>query len=287
MRYGFVLPGGDAQLAADLAAEAEAAGWDGIFYPDCIYISDPNTPMPPVHDPWVVLTAMAMRTERVILGPMVTPLSRRRPWKVARETMTLDHLSNGRLVLPVGLGALDDGGFGKVGEATDRKTRAELLDESLEILVGLWSGKPFRFQGKHFHLEEMTFLPTPIQTPRIPIWVVGAWPRAKSMERVLRWDGLLPNIINADGSFGKNTPEKIGEIHRFITEHRPQATTPFEIVVEGRIPNNNPAQIKAEVQPLAEAGATWWIESMWSAPNGPEDARARLRLGPPTLQARN
>jgi hypothetical protein len=285
MRYGFVLPGGDARLAADLAAEAEAAGWEGVFYPDCICIGNPNSPMPPVHDPWVVLAAMAMRTERVILGPMVTPLSRRRPWKVARETMALDHLSNGRLVLPVGLGALDDSGFGKVGEATDRKMRAELLDESLAILAGLWSGQPFSFQGKHFHLEEMTFLPTPVQTPRIPVWVVGAWPRMKSMERVLRWDGILPNIINADGSFGEFTPASIQSIKHYVTERRPQDAGRFEIVVEGRIPANERAQIEAEVQPLAEAGATWWIESMWSAPNGPEDVRARLRLGPPRWEA--
>jgi hypothetical protein len=283
MRYGFVLPGGDARLAADLAAEAEAAGWDGVFYPDCICIGDPNDPMPPVHDPWVVLTAMAMRTERVMLGAMVTPLSRRRPWKVARETMTLDRLSNGRLVLPVGLGALDDAGFGKVGEATDRKVRAEMLDESLAILAGLWSGQPFSFQGKHYHVDEMTFLPTPMQTPRIPVWVVGAWPRTKSMERVLRWDGILPNILNADGSFGETTPEQIVAMQHYVAERRPPSSIPFEIIVEGRIPDNNRAQIEAKVRPLAEAGATWWIESMWSVPNGPDDVRARIRQGPPRV----
>jgi hypothetical protein len=222
-----------------------------------------------------------MRTERVMLGPMVTPLSRRRPWKVARETMTLDHLSNGRLVLPVGLGAMDDGGFGKVGEATERKARAELLDESLAILAGLWSGQPFSFQGKHFHLEEMTFLPTPVQTPRIPVWVVGAWPRMTSMQRVLRWDGLLPNVFNADGSFAELTPAHVSEMRRFLRERRPPDAAPCEIIVEGRIPNNDPAQIAAQVRPLAEAGASWWIESMWSAPNGPDDVRARIRQGPP------
>src|SRR6185437_8645693 len=131
--------------------------------------------------------AMALRTTRVRLGAIISPLSRRRPWKVARETVSLDNLSDGRLILPVGLGALDDGGFGKVGEPTERKTRAELLDESLAILTGLWSGQPFSFSGKHYHLDEMTFTPPPIQRPRIPIWVVGAWPSERSMRRAIRY----------------------------------------------------------------------------------------------------
>src|SRR5204863_4018588 len=119
-------------------------------------------------------------TTRVRIGAVLTPVSRRRPWKLARETVTLDHLSHGRLVLPVGLGALDDGGFGKVGEPTDRKTRAELLDEGLAILTGLWSGQPFSFHGEHYQVEELTFLPPPVQSPRIRIWVVGLWPHERS-----------------------------------------------------------------------------------------------------------
>ncbi len=165
VRYGFVIPTGDVLTVAELAAEAEAADWDGVFTYDAIHIEG----MGPIFDPWVVLAAMAMRTERVRIGAMLTPPARRRPWKLTRETVSVDHLSNGRLVLPVGLGALDDGGFGKVGEPMDRRTRAELLDEGLEILTGLWSGRPFGFQGKHYHLDEMTFLPPPVQQPRIPI----------------------------------------------------------------------------------------------------------------------
>lgn len=148
MRYGVVIPTGDPRTVADLAREAEAAGWDGVFTWDGIYVGETM----PVYDPWVVMAGMAMVTKRVRIAPIRTPLSRRRPWKVARETVTLDHLSNGRLVLPVGLGAVDS--FGKVGEETDRRTRAELLDESLAILDGLWSGKPFRFDGKHYHLDK-------------------------------------------------------------------------------------------------------------------------------------
>ena len=124
MQFGFIVTTGDPRTVADLAAEAEQAGWDGVFYYDAIAIGDA-----PMYDPWVVMAAMAMRTERVRLGAIVTPPSRRRPWKLAREAMTLDRLSNGRLVLPVGLGALDDAGFGNVGEPTDARTRAELLAE--------------------------------------------------------------------------------------------------------------------------------------------------------------
>ena len=145
-------------------------------------------------DPWVVIAAMAMRTERIRLGAIVTPPSRRRPWKLARETMTLDRLSNGRLILPVGLGALDDAAFGNVGEPTEARVRAELLDETLAILAGLWSGEPFAFSGTHYRFDEMTFRPTPVQQPRIPIWVVGAWPHEKSLRRTLAWDGIYAQV---------------------------------------------------------------------------------------------
>src|SRR5205085_6141958 len=127
-------------------------------------------------------------------------------------------LADGRLILPVGLGALEDGGFGKVGEVTDRRQRAELLDESLEILTGLWSGKPFSFHGQHYHVEEMTFLPPPVQSPRIPIWIVGVWPRMKSMQRVLRYDGLLPAKMNDDWSFAELTPADIQAMKSYSVE---------------------------------------------------------------------
>ena len=278
MQYGFIIPGGDLQTIVELARDAEAAGWDGVFYWDGIYIKDVGL----MYDPWVVLAAIALRTEHVRIGAILTPLSRRRPWKVARETVTLDHLSNGRLVLPVGLGALDDGGFAKVGEATDRKVRAELLDESLDILSGLWSGQPFSFDGKHYHVEEMTFLPPPLQTPRIPIWVVGAWPSMKSMRRVLRYDGLLPAKLNADGSFADITPADIQAMKAYITEWRAQST-PFDIVMEGETPGDNHEQAAAIVRPYADAGATWWMESRWSATSS-DVVRTRIRQGPPRVE---
>src|SRR5947207_7222038 len=249
MQYGFILPHGDIHTLAELAHEAEEAGWDGVFYWDGIYIQEAG----PMYDPWIVLAAMALRTERVRLGLILTPPSRRRPWKLARETVTLDHLSHGRLILPVGLGAIEDGGFSKVGEVTDRRQRAELLDESLEILTGLWSGKPFSFHGQHYHVEEMTFLPPPVQSPRIPIWIVGAWPRMKSMQRVLRYDGLLPAKMNDDGSFADVTPADILAMKTYIVEHRTQ-TTPFDIVMEGETPGENREQASKIIRPYVDAG---------------------------------
>jgi alkanesulfonate monooxygenase SsuD/methylene tetrahydromethanopterin reductase-like flavin-dependent oxidoreductase (luciferase family) len=278
MHYGFIIPGGDPHTIVELAAEAEAAGWDGVFYWDAIYIESAG----PTYDPWVVLAAIAMRTECVRIGAIITPLARRRPWKVARETVSLDHLSHGRLILPVGLGTLDDGGFTKVGEPTDRKTRAALLDESLAIITGLWSGQSFSFSGQHYRLDEMTFLPPPVQMPRIPIWVVGAWPREHSMRRALRYDGLLPNYLPTDGSSTELTPDVIHAMRVYVDERR-TLTSPFDIVCEGETPGEDLAKAAGIVRPFAEAGATWWVEAMWSAMHDLPRVRARIRQGPPRI----
>jgi alkanesulfonate monooxygenase SsuD/methylene tetrahydromethanopterin reductase-like flavin-dependent oxidoreductase (luciferase family) len=272
--YGFIVTKGDPRTVAELANEAEEAGWDGVFYWDGIHVGEMDT-----YDPWVVMAAMAMRTERVRIGAMLTPPARRRPWKLARETMTLDRLSGGRLVLPVGLGALDDGGFSKVGEPTDRKVRAELLDESLEILTGLWSGEPFAYdKGRHYRLGEMTFRPTPVQRPRVPIWVVGAWPGKKSMNRALRYDGLLAYTMR-----GEVAPEDIRAMKAYVEENR-VGKTPFDIVMEGETPGDDPERATSTVRPFAEAGATWWIESPWEPPNELGDLRRRIAQGPPRVE---
>lgn len=276
MKYGFVLPAGDARTAADLAFEAEQAGWDGFFVWEPVWGIDA----------WVSLTAAAMRTQRIRLGTMLTPVSRMRPWKLASETATLDHLSNGRVILSVGLGAVDTG-FAEFGEVVDRKTRAELLDEGLDILTGLWRGQPFDYHGRHYHITETNFFPPPppVQQPRIPIWVVGAWPRTKSMARALRYDGLLPNIIGEDGKIREMTPDDVRAMRDYVAANR-TATTPFDIVTEGRTPGNDRAAAISMVKPWAAAGATWWIEAMWGAPDQPTDPdgiQRRIRQGPPRL----
>ena len=266
MKSGFIVTSGDPRSAAQLAAEAEAAGWDGVFTWDGIAIGEGET-----FDPWVVMAAMAMRTERVRLGAIVTPPARRRPWKLARETMTLDRLSGGRLVVPVGLGALDDGAFGKVGEPTDVRIRAEMLDESLAILEGLWSGEPFGFDGRHYRFAPMTFRPTPVQRPRIPIWVVGGWPHERSMRRVLRYDGIVTQVAD---------PVEVGKIAEYVAREREPGSSaaPFEIVAQGRTPVD-PAQAAAAVRPYAAAGATWWIEADWEGATV-ESQRRRIDAGP-------
>ncbi len=271
MKYGIVVTCGDPRTAADLAAEAEAAGWDGVFTWDGIAIGSVDT-----YDPWVVMAAMAMRTDRVRLGAIVTPPSRRRPWKLARETMTVDRLSAGRLVVPVGLGAIDDLAFGNVGEPTEAKVRAELLDETLEILDGLWSGRPFGYAGRHYRFDPMTFAPTPVQTPRIPIWVVGAWPNERSMRRVLRYDGIVTQT---------DRPDEIRAIAGYVDRERepptPGSAAPFEIVIQGRTDPDREDATEV-VRPFLAAGGTWWIDADWERPTV-ESVRRRIAAGPPRV----
>jgi len=204
---------------------------------------------------------------------ILTPPSRRRPWKLARETMTVDRLSGGRLILPVGLGALDDAGFGNVGEPTDARTRADLLDESLAILDGLWSGEPFAFEGRHYRFGSMTFQPTPVQRPRIPVWVVAVTPSERSMQRALRWDGILAQTDNL---------EEIRAMADRVRSERPGDLSDgrFDIVAQGATPAADPAQAWAAVQPYADAGATWWIDGDWEQPTV-DSNRRRIRAGPP------
>ncbi len=164
----------DTDLLIEVAVEAEDAGWDGFFLWDHLLVFHPK-PVVPFVDPWIALTAIAVNTKRMRIGTMVTPLPRRRPWKLARETVTLDHISKGRLTLGVGIGAPPEVEYGLFGEETSARIRAEKLDESLDILTGLWSGESFSHHGKHYNLSEMTFLPKPRQEPRIPIWVGGGY----------------------------------------------------------------------------------------------------------------
>jgi alkanesulfonate monooxygenase SsuD/methylene tetrahydromethanopterin reductase-like flavin-dependent oxidoreductase (luciferase family) len=229
-----------------------------------------------------MLGAMATVTELVTLGAMVFPLARRRPWKVARESITIDHLSNGRLVMPVGLGAADDGGFSRVNTDTpDRKIRAQRLDECLAILDLAWSGERFSFTGEHYQAVDLVFRPKPVQQPRIPVWVVGQWPSVKSMSRAARWDGILPWV--PDNPPATPIPAgKLVEIRDWMRAHR-ESDAPFEIVLEGRTSGTDHAANREQLQPLAEAGATWWIESRWDETDTSESLLERIRQGPPRV----
>jgi alkanesulfonate monooxygenase SsuD/methylene tetrahydromethanopterin reductase-like flavin-dependent oxidoreductase (luciferase family) len=274
VKYGFVIPTGGARVVADYARAAEVAGWDGIFVWEPVWGIDA----------WVSLTAAAMQTSGIRLGTLLSPISRMRPWKLASETATLDNLSDGRVILSVGLGATETG-FDAFGEVTDRRTRAELMDEGLDILTGLWRGQPFEYRGKHYTINPATHFPPPppVQQPRIPIWVVGAWPRPKSMARVARYDGLLPYVLGEDGSARDTTPDDIRAMRAYVAAHRAE-TTPFDVIMEGRTPGDKPAEAARIVSGWAEAGVTWWIEAMWDSLEGPEGRQAvlrRIEQGPP------
>ncbi len=280
MKYGFVLSYGEAQDAAELAHEAEEAGWDGFFVWEPVWGIDA----------WVALTAAAMRTRAIRLGTMLTPLPVLKPWKLASEAATLDRLSGGRVTLSVGLGAAADTGFDKFDLPIDRKTRAELLDEGLDVLTGLWQGQPFHYHGRHYHLEPTDFYPPPppAQQPRIPIWVVGAWPREKSLDRAMKYDGILPVAMGAGHEILTLTPEHVHEIAAYAAAHREQSGH-FDIVVEGKTPGENPSAAAEMVLPWVDAGATWWIEADWEMGKNPlaepvtGKLRQRIRQGPPRV----
>lgn len=279
MQYGFVVDGWDIRTIGDLAEEAENAGWDGLFISDAIAVSAEGFPDFDFFDPWVGLAVMAMRSQRLRIGTMITAVPRRRPWKLARETLSIDHLSKGRLILGVGLGAAEhDGGFCKVGEPMDLKARAQRLDEGLAILTGLWTGKPFSFSGEHYHVDEMKMLPPVVQSPRIPIWVPGVWQKAKSMERPLKWDGIIPQKYK---SMSRMTAAEIGELKRFVDDHRKQ-DSPFDIIAGGETPGTNRAAAVKKVRPYVKAGATWWLESKWTFSS--EEVSERVKQGPPRVE---
>jgi alkanesulfonate monooxygenase SsuD/methylene tetrahydromethanopterin reductase-like flavin-dependent oxidoreductase (luciferase family) len=248
MRSGLYIPLfdelADPATVARLAAEAEAAGWDGVFVWDQVRWHEP---VAGVADPWITLAAMAAATERLRLGPMVTPLARRRPVKVARETATLDRLSRGRLTLGVGLGSDRFASeFSITGEELDDRRRARMLDESLEILTTAWSGEPVRHRGEHHVVDGMRFLPRPVQRPGVPVWVAGSYGKPRPLRRAARYDGFFPmNFEHAD---------QLAEMVADLAALREDAAAPYDIVA-ALPPGRDPA-------PYAAAGATWWLVAL-------------------------
>jgi alkanesulfonate monooxygenase SsuD/methylene tetrahydromethanopterin reductase-like flavin-dependent oxidoreductase (luciferase family) len=266
----------DPRVFASLAVDAEQAGWDGVFVWDHMVVWSGNL----VGDPWILLAAAAAATERIALGPMVTPLPRRRPWKLAREAVSLDQLSGGRLILGVGIGFPPEPEFTAFGEPTEAKVRAEMLDEGLEIITGLWTGRPFGFEGRHYHLEEVAFLPTPIQEPRIPIWVAGMWPNRRPFRRAARFDGVFP--IKAGEDMPMLEPVELTEIVQFVDQYR-EGDGAFEVVTYADLPGDatRAAELVAE---WSAAGATWIHMGPSDFGMEPiESFRKRVRRGPPGL----
>jgi alkanesulfonate monooxygenase SsuD/methylene tetrahydromethanopterin reductase-like flavin-dependent oxidoreductase (luciferase family) len=285
MQYGIYLPNfgpyGDARVLASLARDAENAGWDGFFLWD--HMAGHALPFV---DPWVALTAIALNTQRIRVGTTVTPLPRRRPWKIARETVSLDHLSGGRLTLGVGIG-LGEAEWDDLGEETDLKKRGEMLDEALNVLVGLWSGEPFSYAGKYYHIAKAHFLPKPLQQPRIPIWVGGFWPNKTPFRRAAQWDGMFP-LFDV-----WTETERLAQLEAVIAyvRERCQQEHPLDIVCMGMTPGAEPAQAAATVAQRAQRGATWWLELIGPYILGKdledewplEAMRERVLQGPPTI----
>lgn len=279
MRHAFVGSYGSADQIVEMAVEAERAGWDAFFTWDGITIGEVDT-----FDPWVLLGAIAVRTERIRLGAQVFSLARRRPWKVARESVTVDQLSHGRLIMPVGLGAVEDGGYSRVsGEVTSARERAERLDDCLDVLAKAWTGEKFSHDGPVYQATDVVFRPRPVQEPRIPVWAVGLWPAPRSMRRAARWDGVIVQPREED-PFAPATPEHVRRVVAWLGEHLPErdpAAPPFDVVVEGVSVDDRSAAVE-RVAALEEAGASWWVESRWDVERDtPEALLARIRQGPP------
>jgi alkanesulfonate monooxygenase SsuD/methylene tetrahydromethanopterin reductase-like flavin-dependent oxidoreductase (luciferase family) len=235
----------DPRVLADLAAAAEERGWDGFFLWDHIVY---RAPVRAVADPWVALAAIACATSTVRIGPMITPLARRRAHKVARETVTLDLLSSGRMTLGVGLGSARNGELEPFGEVADPRERARLLDQGLQNLARYWAGE---------------FEPVPVQRPRIPVWVAGEWPNRRPVRRALQWDGYFP--------IGMPGPDELAELVGEVRQARP-ASDPFDVIVE--IPPDD------DLGRWARAGATWAVTDFGMQPTV-AGVRDFIEAGPP------
>jgi alkanesulfonate monooxygenase SsuD/methylene tetrahydromethanopterin reductase-like flavin-dependent oxidoreductase (luciferase family) len=256
----------DPALVARLSVAAEDAGWHGVFVWDHVRWREPIID---VADPWITLTAIATATRHVRVGPMVTPLARRRPVKVARETATLDRLSGGRLTFGVGLGSDRYGDeFARTGEQRDERLRGQMLDEALQILSAAWSGEPVHHRGEHYTVDGVRFLPRPVQRPGIPVWVGGLYGNRAPLRRAARYQGFVPGNLAH--------PDQLAEIVADLTQLRRAAGTadpqPYDIVVNLE-PGCDPA-------PYVEAGATWWLVGVAADSARAGLVRAIIRDGP-------
>lgn len=273
----------DARTVANLAAAAEAAGWDALFVWDHVVHDKQRRRGQPFGDPWMLLTAAALATSRIRLGPMVTPVARRRPEQLARQVATLDALSGGRVIFGAGLGGPIDDEFGSFGDSTDAVVLAERLDEGLDLLSRYWSGETVDHDGPHYRVRDTAILPATVQQPRPPVWIAGYWPNRRPMRRAARWDGAVPLFTSAPHGEAPS-PGEVRDLADYIAQHRGnRAGEPFDIIVGGVSERATAADL---LGPLREAGATWWDERQLQA--SPDHYRAepvlrRVDEGPPEI----
>lgn len=272
VRFGLSVPNfAEPHRLLEMACTAEEAGWDGFFLWDHVLV-DRDQPVP-ISEPWTVLAAIATVTSRVRIGTLVTPVPRRRPWVLARQVTTVDHLSGGRAVLGVGLGFPPEVEYGALGEPADQKGHARLLDEGLEVIASLWSGERVGHDGPVHHLDGVTFLPRPVQQPRVPIWSAASLPARAGVRRAARWDGVVP-IFTKGMYIRPVTPEEVAGIVDDVGRIR-EEQSPFDVVVWEVAPD------AAGRRAYEQAGATWLIEGPAPGPVWFEDAVGMASAGPP------
>ncbi|MHA1949456.1 MAG: LLM class flavin-dependent oxidoreductase [Candidatus Thorarchaeota archaeon] len=283
MQYGINIPNfgwfGDINNLVEIAVETEESGWDGLFLWDHMLVLKQEDMVLHFVDPWIGLAAIACNTKTMRLGPLITPIPRRRPWKVAREAVSIDHLSKGRLILGLAIGAPPDVEFEYFGEVTDAKIRAEMLDEGLDIIKGLWSGEPFSYKGSHYKLEEMTFLPKPKQESSIPIWIGGGVPNKAPFRRAARYDGVAPVHSKWPEPV---TPQLLESVLEIIREERGNVKN-YDVVVAGATTGTDSKKDKSTIESWIQAGATWFLEDINGMRAGIDELRERIKAGPPEV----
>ena len=278
MKFGLSIPThgkyGNPNLLIELAISAENHGWDGVFFWDHIAVPGKKVP---IADLWMVTAAVAARTSRIKLGPMVTILARRRPWKVAREVVTLDHISGGRVIFGVGLGAYGKNEFADFGEEADMRVRAAKVDEALGLLQQFWSGQPVKHQGEHFAIDTNAFFPVPVQA-EIPIWVAGTWPKNRPMQRAARNNGVFP--LQPGYGFNKMMPSNtVREIVARMGELR-TSNTHFDFVHAALSTGDREYDVAQAIE-YAAAGVTWWMEHLVPGRGSPQKMKRLIQKGPP------
>lgn len=280
MRYminiGAAGPGRDPRTMAELAALAENSGWDALLLED--YISYPSDQVVATYDPWVCLAAMAVATTRLRLGTLVTPISRRRPWKLASEAVTLDHLSGGRVILSVGAGDGREPSFTATAEPTDPHVLAERLDEGVALLAALWRGEAVSFQGTHYQVDGLRLWPPPVQQPRIPLWVGGNWFVAGVRRRLVRWDGCC--VYRGTPGTASHQPMTADDVHALVAWIAQERGTleGFDVCIGGFERGPDTERERAYVRSVAEVGATWCQE--WVPLGELERTREAISRGP-------